>query len=138
LELRVVVITFIAMKQIFAFCFVMLVSYRSFAQKRDSVKQPAPVSPIAKVIKFVGVECAVTDSLYGYQVISDSMTLLDLGGKYPNYVMDIVLKGNGFNFKPTDFGGKWVYVTGKVEMYRGKLQIVVTDPTNIRIFTRVY
>ena len=52
------------------------------------------------------------------------ITLIDLRGKYPNHVMTIVLKGKGFNYKPADYIAKWVYVGGKVQIYKDKPEIV--------------
>ena len=124
------------MKALTILCLVTLLSVNCFAQIADPVKKSAKESRIAKIVNYVGLECAVDDSLYGYKVMNPDQTVLYLGGNNPNNVMNVILKGNVFKYKQADFVGKWVYVTGKVEMEIGKPTIVVTDPTNIRIFKR--
>lgn len=56
---------------------------------------------------------------------------------YPDHVFTVVIWGeNGDKFEnPPErfFDGKTIYVTGKIETYRGKAQIEVRDPSQIRV-----
>lgn len=67
--------------------------------------------------------CAV---VYGYKAL-DGLTLVNLGAAYPDQLMTVVLKG-GAKDAYTGIDGKTVCVTGKIVLYKGKPEIVVTDP----------
>ena len=60
------------------------------------------------------------------------MTLLNLGGNYPNQLLTIMIPGKDrdkFKEKPEEvYKGKAVCVTGKIVDYKGKPEIVVSDP----------
>jgi hypothetical protein len=76
------------------------------------------------------------DKVYGGHYFDNSgLTLLNLGAEYPNQKMTVVIKGQDrakFKDAPeTFYNGKQVCVTGKQEMYKGKPEIVVTDPSQI-------
>ena len=78
------------------------------------------------------------DKVYGGRHFDDSgMTLLNLGAEYPNQKMTIVIRGADSGKFPqapeTYYQGKQICVTGKQEMYRGKPEIVVTDPSQIQV-----
>jgi DNA/RNA endonuclease YhcR with UshA esterase domain len=62
------------------------------------------------------------------------MALIDLGAPYPNQLLTIVLKGNVKNtFSTLDIKGKILHVEGPVSSYKGKPQIVLSDPNHIEI-----
>jgi hypothetical protein len=59
-----------------------------------------------------------------------SMVLLNLGAAYPNQLLTIVLRGEAKS-KATDIEGKIIRVQGRVIDYKGKPEIIITDPTLI-------
>jgi DNA/RNA endonuclease YhcR with UshA esterase domain len=65
------------------------------------------------------------------------MTLLDVGGYNPNQDLTIMIAGTDrskFKGKPEeDYKGKEVTVIGKVIDYKGKPEIIVTDPSQIKV-----
>ena len=67
--------------------------------------------------------CAV---VYGYKAL-DGLTLVNLGAAYPDQLMTVVLKGAAKDLY-TGIDGKTVCVTGKIILYKGKPEIIVTDP----------
>ncbi|TDW96309.1 S1/P1 nuclease [Dinghuibacter silviterrae] len=78
------------------------------------------------------------DKVYGGRYFDNSgMTLLNLGGEYPNQKMTVVIRGEDrskFKDAPeTFYMGKQICVTGKQEMYKGRPEIVVTDPSQITV-----
>ena len=72
----------------------------------------------------------VHDKVYGYKAL-DGLTLVNVGAAYPDALLTIVLKGDALGIAPA-LDGKMIQVTGKVEMYKGKPEIVVKDPTMIK------
>ena len=67
--------------------------------------------------------CAV---VYGYKTLN-GLTLVNLGASYPDQLMTVVLKGAAKDLAAS-IDGKTVCVTGKIILYKGKPEIIVTDP----------
>src|SRR5258708_353621 len=65
------------------------------------------------------------------------MVFLNLGGDYPNQKLSIVIKGKDrdkFKVSPEiAFKDKTICVTGVMSNYKGKPEIVVTDPDQIKV-----
>jgi len=83
-------------------------------------------------------EVTVCDKVYGGRFLESSeTTLINLGGEYPDQKMTIVIKGsNRDKFKTAPevaFKNKNICVTGKQIMYRGKPEIIVTEPGQIKV-----
>lgn len=59
-----------------------------------------------------------------------------MGGKYPNNLLTIVIKGDNrkkFNYKPeVEYQGKEICVTGKLVEYKGKPQIIIDSPEQLK------
>jgi micrococcal nuclease len=64
-------------------------------------------------------------------------TFLNLDHPYPDHVFTIVIWGESRSNFPeppeTAYEGKTICVTGRIGQYRGKPQIVVTEPGAIRV-----
>ena len=92
---------------------------------------PAKSIDIHEVAKHVDENVSVCAVVYGYKNLG-SMTLVNLGAAYPNQLMTVVLRGEAKNaYEGID--GKTICVTGKVEMYRDKPEIVVTSMKQINL-----
>jgi DNA/RNA endonuclease YhcR with UshA esterase domain len=69
---------------------------------------------------------------------NNTPTFINVGGVYPNQLLTIVIWGDvrkKMGYDPSDkknLGGLAV-VIGKVELYKDKPQIVITDPSQLRI-----
>jgi len=62
------------------------------------------------------------------------MTLVDLGAPHPNELLTVVLKGDAKDsYAPILLKGKIISVSGTVQNYHGKPEIVVTESKYIRI-----
>ena len=83
---------------------------------------------IKEVVNYVGKEVTLCDSVYSARAM-ENISLLNLGGKFPKEVITLIIfKSNRAKFKkePVElFGNKRICVTGKVTVYKDKLQIVV-------------
>ncbi len=57
------------------------------------------------------------------------MTLVNLGAAYPNQLLTLVLKEGARDIK---LDGKTITVNGKVIDYKGKPEIEMTDPAQLK------
>ena len=119
------------MKRILILASFALFAFNASAQKMIDVKD---------VAKHVGETLTVCGKVFSTKLITPSnMTFLDLGGFHPNQLLTIVIKGEDrskFTGKPEeDFKDKAVCVTGTIIDYKGKPEIVVSDPKDIKLDT---
>jgi micrococcal nuclease len=87
--------------------------------------------------KHVGQKVTICDKVYSTDS-NGGATLLYLGGDHPGQSLTIVVKGTDLpKFKEhflTDLKGKDICVTGVVILTKGKPEIVVSSPKQIRHF----
>jgi hypothetical protein len=63
-------------------------------------------------------------------------TFIDFGPPHPNQLFTALIWGeyrDKFDYVPESLLGKTVCVSGKITEYKGKAEIKVSDPTQIRI-----
>ena len=109
-------------------------------QKITVVKATAPatqavtgttVVKLEEVKNYTGKNVTVSGKAFSSRDIG-SMVLVNLGAAYPNQMLTLALKGDA---KALGMGmeGKEVTITGQVIDYRGKPEIIVTDPVMLTI-----
>jgi hypothetical protein len=89
----------------------------------------------------IGDSVKVKGKIFGvryFESAKNSPTLINVGGAYPNQVYTIVIFGEvrkklGFAPEESKYTGGMAIVTGKVELYKDKPQIVITDPAQLQI-----
>ena len=97
------------------------------APPKAALEQGAAVKiEIADAQAHVGENVEVSAKVFGYKAF-DGLTLVNLGAAHPNELLTVVLRGAA-TAMAADIDGKTIRVTGKVEMYKGKPEIVVRDP----------
>ncbi len=109
--------------------FISLFSVKAFSQTTISAKDAA---------KHLNEKVVVCDEIAGGKFLSGAgITLLDVGGSHPNELLTLVIKGDDrkkFKVAPEeDFKGKKVCITGQIIDYKGKPEIVITDPEQIKV-----
>jgi DNA/RNA endonuclease YhcR with UshA esterase domain len=72
------------------------------------------------------------------ETAKNTPTFINIGGVYPNQLLTVVIWGDvrkQLDYAPEDkkFAGGMAIVTGKVELYKDKPQIVIKDPKQLRI-----
>ncbi|MDP4148831.1 MAG: S1/P1 nuclease [Bacteroidota bacterium] len=97
---------------------------------------PASSSPASSLSP--GSTTTLCDKVYTTRYFESSqMTLLNVGAAYPNQKLTIMIKGEDrgkFKVAPeTAYANKSICVTGVVTEYRGKPEIIVTDPGQITV-----
>lgn len=100
-----------------------------FAQTNITAKDAA---------KHIKEKVVVTDQVYGGKFLSNAgITLIDVGGAHPNEALTLLIKGDDrkkFKDAPEEaLKGKKVIITGEVIDYKGKPEIVITDPAQIKV-----
>lgn len=86
---------------------------------------------IKMVQQFVGKTIYVTAKVYSSKNIG-SMILVNLGAAYPNQLLTLAVKGDA-KAVAANLDGKTLTVTGQVIDYKGKPEIIVTDPNQLKI-----
>ncbi|MBO9674671.1 MAG: hypothetical protein J7577_14585 [Sphingobacteriaceae bacterium] len=84
--------------------------------------------------KYVGKNVTICDSVYSTKGL-DKLTLINLGGAYPKELITIVINKQDESKFPSEpnsmFMGNKICVTGIISEFKGKQQIIVTDPKQI-------
>lgn len=93
------------------------------------------IIPAKNAAKYFGHKIKVCDKVYGSSRTSDG-TLLYLGEEYPKQLLTLIIKTSDLSkFKghpDIDFKGKDICITGVVISDKGKPEIVVTDPKQLK------
>jgi hypothetical protein len=103
-------------------------SKTKIAFTQDSV---ATEIELKDVKAFLKKDVSVSGKVYSVKDIG-SMVLVNLGAAYPNQLLTVVLKGDAKQLA-SQIEGKTISVEGAVIDYKGKPEIVVTDPNKISI-----
>lgn len=109
--------------------FALFFAFTASAQKVISASDAA---------KHINEKVTICEKVFSSKLITPSnMTFLDLGGFHPNELLTVVIKGEDrskFKDAPDEyFKGRNICVTGIVIDYKGKPEIVVSDPGQIKI-----
>ena len=96
-----------------------------------SITAQTPSYTAAEAAKHVGETATVTDRVDGVHQSGKGNIFLNMGGKYPNqaFTAFIPSASAGQFSQPQQYEGRTVAVSGKITLYRGKPEIVVTSPS---------
>ena len=116
----------------FIFSLILLCSF-SFTRAQQSVK-------LEDIASHVGDSVTVTGKVYGikyFESAKASPTLLNIGATYPNQLLTVVIYGEDRKRMELDpektFTNADLSITGKVELFKGKPQIVITDKSQLSV-----
>lgn len=93
-------------------------------------QQTFSASEFAKGLGKTGTLC---DTVASLRIVSDTLTLLNMGGVYPNQKYTIAVKGNKITLDWAKLKGKFLCVTGVFEMYKERPEIVAAQPGQIDV-----
>jgi len=111
----------------------MAIGLSCFAQKEIKLEQ---------VKDHVGDSVKLEGMIYGIKVFEDddknpTLSVINLGAAYPNQLLTIAVypsyKTKDIVFPDERFMGGKAVVFGKIEMYKGKPQVVVRSPNQLYI-----
>jgi len=81
--------------------------------------------------KNLGKTGTLCDTIYSLHIFSDTLTLLNMGGAYPNQKYTVAIIGNKINLNWTGLQGKPLCVTGVFILYKNRPEIQITEPDQI-------
>ncbi|RWY53775.1 hypothetical protein [Mucilaginibacter gilvus] len=96
-----------------------------------SVKASAQKFNAEDFKKNLGKSKTLCDSVYSIKIFSDTLTLINMGGNYPNQKYTIAVKGNKIVLDWANLKGKYLCVTGVFEMHKNRPEVVVGLPNQI-------
>jgi hypothetical protein len=93
------------------------------------------------IANHIGDSVKVKGKIFGVRYLEaakNTPTFINVGGAYPNPLLTVVIWGevrNKLGYLPEDkkYSGGMAVVTGKVELYKDKPQIVISDPQQLQI-----
>lgn len=90
--------------------------------------QAGAVYSAAEAGKHIGENATVTDRIDSVHQSGKGNIFLNMGGKYPNQAFTAYIRSNNAGEFPDyqNYDGKTVAVSGKITLYRGKPEIIVT------------
>lgn len=113
----------------FLLAIILFTAQVTFAQKTIDINE---------AINKVGDTVTICTKIFGGRFMENSKgspTLLNAGASYPNSPLTVVVTGEArklFDFKPEEYyKDKSICVTGVIELYKEKPQIVVTKTSQI-------
>ena len=83
--------------------------------------------------KKLGKTETLCDTVYSLKIVSDTLTLLNMGGAYPNQKYTVAVKGNKITLDWSNLKGKPLCVTGVFIMFKNKPEIEVAEPEKINV-----
>ena len=97
------------------------------------IAQTPPSYPALEAAKHVGETATVTDRVDGVHQSGKGNIFLNMGGKYPSQAFTAFIpSANAGQFsQPQQYEGRTVAVSGKITLYHGKPEIIVTSPSQI-------
>ena len=112
------------MKYLFL-CLLTLHSYAASSQKQVEINLMEVSNHVGDSVKV----CGVVASARHVTTVDNTPTFLNLGNAYPNQLLTVVIWDDvrkQFTYKPEEYLlNKQVCVLGRVELYKGKAQIVI-------------
>jgi hypothetical protein len=116
----------ILLAAIFSLCFIASEAQKEIklAEVKDHIGDSVKVQGIISGVRFL-------------ETAKNTPTFINVGGIYPNQLLTVVIWGDvrkNMSIVPsTKDAGNKIIVTGKVELYKDKPQIVVKDPAQLEI-----
>ena len=95
----------------------------------------SPAAAINHVGELVTV-CGVVASAKYAETTNRQPTFLNLDKPYPNQIFTALIWGSNrgaFSYAPESLAGRKICVTGEIELYKGKPEIIVSGPEQIQV-----
>jgi hypothetical protein len=82
-------------------------------------------------VSHVGKKITLCDTVYSFKILSDSVTMLNMGGKYPDQKFTVVVTGKEIQLNTDGIVGKHICVTGDASVYKGRPEVMIYHPNQI-------
>jgi hypothetical protein len=81
----------------------------------------------------LGKTGTLCDTVYSLRVVSDTLTLLNMGGAYPHQKYTVAVKGNKITLDLPNIKKKAICATGVFELFKDQPEVVVSRPEQFEI-----
>lgn len=119
------------MKRFFALCIFASIFFVRLVHAESCIAPEDANNHIGEQVSVCGIVASAK-----YAVSSpNSPTFLNLNRPYPNQIFTVLIWGvnrSKFTSPPESLEGSKIYVNGTIKDYKGKPEIVVTDPSQIK------
>lgn len=92
--------------------------------------------PVDSAAKHIGDSVTICSTVYGVKSM-EKVTFINLGRAYPNSPLTLVIFAKDLiNFSDTPeklYGNKSICVSGAIKEYKGKAEIIVSKPDQIKV-----
>ncbi|MEO3405946.1 hypothetical protein AAFN85_18685 [Mucilaginibacter sp. CAU 1740] len=102
----------------------------AFASRSSAQSKGFNITDFKNNIGKTGTLC---DTVYSLRTISDSLTLLNMGGVYPHQKYTLAVKGKQIKLDLPNIKGKHICATGVFELFKGQPEIVADKPEQITV-----
>jgi hypothetical protein len=106
----------------------LIVLFSAFAFKAYAQRE---VFSLTDFKKHVGKKETMCDTVTSFKLFSDTLTMLNMGGDYPQQKFTVVVTGNEINLNLDNIKGKHICVSGDESIYLGKPEILIYHPDQI-------
>ena len=79
----------------------------------------------------VGKKVTLCDTVSSFKIFSDTLTMLNMGAKYPHQNFPVVVTGKEIQLNTDDIVGKHICVTGDASVYKGRPEIMIYHTNQI-------
>jgi DNA/RNA endonuclease YhcR with UshA esterase domain len=109
----------------------LLVIIAAFACKAQAQQKPEQYN-VNQFVKHVGKKITMCEAVYSFKILSDTVTMLNMGGEYPNQRFTVVVTGKEVELNYDGLKGKHICVTGDTSMYKGRPEVLIYHPDQIQ------
>jgi len=81
----------------------------------------------------LGKTGTLCDTVYSLKIVSDTLTLLNMGGTYPHQKYTIAIKGNKVTLDLPNIKRKAICVTGVFELFKDQPEVVASRPEQLEV-----
>jgi hypothetical protein len=111
-------------KFIFTSLFLWALAVTAIAQKTFSAED---------FTKNLGKTGTICDTVYSLHIVSDTLTVLNMGAPYPGQKFMVAVKGNKITLDWASLKGKRLCITGVFELKNKKPEIEIAQPEQVNV-----
>lgn len=108
-----------------------LIIITASAYKIQAQQKPEQYN-VNQFVKHVGKKITMCETVYSFKILSDTVTMLNMGGNYPNQRFTVVVSGKEIELNYDDLKGKHICVTGDTSMYKGRPEVLIYHTNQIQ------
>lgn len=100
---------------------------------KTQAQKPKPESyNVNQFVKHVGKKITMCETVYSFKILNDSVTMLNMGGNYPNQRFTVVVSGREIQLNYDDLKGKHICVTGDTSVYMRRPEVLIYHTNQIQ------